>query len=308
MDQICGLFRVFGKSVRTYSLPFWHGRPLENIVYRRKLHACRRRGCLHYNRTTFLCAQTRHGQSTCSCGGASWAESHFGRIIARRRHLKLYMALGNANVCIALCRFFLYTHTSSSTTANTRDRCLLPCRSVTFSRLTLSGWSGLSRLTASRATFLIKWRARLLIVGMVLCISPLGAKLARVAGRSSLQRMRFSVFALVGVRVFHVYPFFLRALWMWRGREEQSAPMSHSSANDNDQEAHTKRTGSWWHLRRRGRQMEIVCLTPQDTSPLNVHQLMSLRTRHTARAERSSLQSLLTILRGSQRHGTLSCL
>ena len=59
----------------------------------------------------FLRAQTPHGQSTCSCGCASWAETHFGRVIARRRHLKLYMATVNANVCIALCRFFLYTHT-----------------------------------------------------------------------------------------------------------------------------------------------------------------------------------------------------
>ena len=84
----------------------------------------------------FLSAHTSHGQSTCSCGGASWAESHFGRVIARRRHLKLYMALVNGNVCIALCRFFfpVHIHTSSSTTANTRDRCLLPCRSTTFSR------------------------------------------------------------------------------------------------------------------------------------------------------------------------------
>ena len=98
-------------------------------------------------------------------------------------------------------------------------------------------------MTASRAIFLIRWRARLLIVGMVLCISPLGAN-ARVAGRSSLQRVRFSVFALVGVRVFHVYPFFFCARsGCGAGRERQFAHVSLSSANENEQEAHTKAHG-----------------------------------------------------------------
>ena len=46
----------------------------------------------------------------------------------------------------------------------------------------------------------------------------------------------------------------------------------------------------------------IAHLTTKHTSSLNVHQLMSRRTRHTARVERSSLQSLLMILRGSQRN------
>ena len=144
----------------------------------------------------FLCAQTPHGQSTCSCGGASWAESHFGR----HRSTETLETVHGDSECQCMYRvvpfFSVYIHTSSSTTANTRDRCLLPCRSTTFSRQTLSGPSGLSRLTASRAIFLIRWRARLLIVGMVLCIPPLGARLARVAGRSSLQRMRLSEFFL----------------------------------------------------------------------------------------------------------------
>ena len=217
MDQRYGLFRVFGKSVRTKSLPFWHGRPLENIVHRRRLHACGRRGCLHYCRTTFSV-----------CPNFKWPVNMFlrvrvlGGISFRTRHrstetLETVHGVGECQCMYRVVPFFsVHTHTSSSTTANTRDRCLLPCRSITFSRLTLSGSSGLSRLTASRAIFLIRWRARLLIVGLVLCISPLGAELARVAGRSSLQRMRFSEFFLsvcVSFMCILVF-FFAHALWM----------------------------------------------------------------------------------------------
>ena len=111
MDQRCGLFRVFGKSVRTYSLPFWHGRPLEKHCPSKKAQRMSTRMFALLQNNIFLRAQTPHGQSTCSCGCASWAETHFGRVIARRRHLKLYMALVNANVCIALCRFFFSVHT-----------------------------------------------------------------------------------------------------------------------------------------------------------------------------------------------------
>ena len=66
-----------------------------------------------------------------------------------------------------------------------------------------------------------------------MCVSPLGAKLARVAGRSSLQRVRFSVFSLVSVRVFHVYPFFFCARSGCGAGANVSVPahMSLSSAN-----------------------------------------------------------------------------
>ena len=197
--------------------------------------------------------------TTGSCGCASWAQPHFGRVIARRRHSELYVASVNGNVSITLCPFFCpHTHVFFNTpavhciTCGLRDQvesAVADCRNIL----------------------------------------PLSAGLPRGVGRSSLQRMTISEFPQSLCVSFHVHPFFLRALWMLRGREQQCACMSLSSANDDEQEAHTKRTAFLRHVRRRvvGR-WKLVCLTPQHDSSLFLHQLMSSHgTNGTSAAKQS---------------------
>ena len=150
-------------------------------------------GSTHNN---IFCLPKAHMASQHVPAGARLGRNLISDASSRRRHLKLYMALVNGNVCIALCRFFCtHTHVFFNHREHTRSL-FAPMQVHHVFPLNAVGAVRVSRLTALRAIFLIRWRARLLIVEMVLCILPLGARLARVAGRSSLQRMRFSEFIL----------------------------------------------------------------------------------------------------------------
>ena len=103
---------MFGKSVRTKSLPFWHGRPLENIVHRRRLHACGRR----------MFALQQNNIFCLVCPHLTWPVNMFlrGRVLGgislRTRHrsmetLETVHGVGERQCMYRVVPFFLYTYT-----------------------------------------------------------------------------------------------------------------------------------------------------------------------------------------------------